>query len=181
MLTNLRLRLVFGVALLTGVVAGAWTVLAPVPALSQDKLLTFSDIKGTWKGFGWFVFTTGSKKRARCVAVITADGSPDRGSLTLNCTAEAMVIKAKAYNIVLKGAAATGLWKIPSFQVEGSLSGRITPDSLSAHMQPNGAMNADYGATLKAQLQAGKCRVAIQQQINSPLDLKKLDLNLRRC
>jgi len=178
---NVVLRQIVRYALLA--VAGACLLapLAPMPTSAQDKLLTFADIEGTWKGFGWFVFTAGNKKRARCTAIIRQDGGPERGSLDLNCTAQAMEINARAFSILLTGNAATGAWSIPSFKVEGVLRGKITHDSLTAHLQPSGDMNADYGATLKAQLQPGKCRVAIQQQINSPLDLKALDLNLRRC
>lgn len=151
------------------------------PVSAQEKLLTFADIEGTWKGFGWFHFTYGNKKRARCTAVIRSDGAPTRGGLDLKCQADAMIINAKAFSIVLTGAKATGSWTIPSFNVQGKLTGKLTPDTLSAQLQPSGAMNADYGATLKARLQPGNCRVAITQQINSPLDLKALDLNLRRC
>lgn len=155
-------------------------VLMRAPSMAQDKLLTFNDIEGTWKGFGWFYFTYGNKRRARCTAIIRAEGGPDQGRLDLNCVAGSLTIDANAFDIQLKGATATGKWAIPSFEVDGALTGTLTPDSLNAHLQPAGAINADYGATLNAKLD-GTCRVALTQEINSPLDLKKLDLNLRRC
>ncbi len=161
----------------------ALVVLAPLtlpPARAEEKLLTFADIEGTWKGFGWFYFTYGNRSRARCTATIRQEGGPDKGNLVLNCVAGAMHIDAKAFDIVLNGASATGAWTIPSFDVQGSLTGQVSPDSLSAHLQPAGEANAGYGATLKAKLN-GTCRVALTQTVDSPLDLKKLDLNLRRC
>ena len=150
------------------------------PSVMADDLLNFSDIEGKWTGFGWFVFTAGNKERARCTAVITSEGSPNKGRLDLNCTAGALTIIAKAFDIVLDEARATGKWSIKSFNVAGALSGKITSTGMSVYLQPSGSMNADYGASLTAELQ-GTCRVALTQKINSPLDLKKLDLNLRRC
>ena len=154
--------------------------IAPPSAHAQDKLLNFADIKGTWRGFGWFYFTYGNKRRARCTATIRQDGTPDKGSLVLNCVAGSMKVDAKAFNIVLKGANATGKWKIPNFNVDGTLTGKLSSDSLRARLKPAGSANAGYGATLNAKLN-GTCRVALTQTVNSPLDLKKLDLNLRRC
>lgn len=177
MLGDVRVKLGFCIAVLACVLA---LVAVPRASDAQDKLLTFADINGTWKGFGWFHFTYGNKKRARCKADISQDGSPDKGSLVLNCVAGSLTIDAKAVNIVLSGTTAKGSWSIPSFNVAGTLTGKLTPTSLKAHLQPAGAENAGYGATLNATLN-GTCRVAIQQDINSPLDLKKLDLNLRRC
>ena len=161
----------------------ALIVLAPFTsrhARAEDKLLTFADIEGTWKGFGWFYFTYGNRSRARCTATIRQDGGPDKGNLVLNCVAGSMHIDAKAFDIVLNGASAKGAWTIPSFNVQGSLTGQVSPDSLNAHLKPAGEANAGYGATLKAKLN-GNCRVALTQIVKSPLDLKKLDLNLRRC
>ncbi len=157
-------------------------IILAVPASSPraGDLLNFSDIEGKWTGFGWFVYTTGNKERARCTAIIVSEGSPNNGRLDLNCSAGAMTIIAKAFDIILNEARATGKWSIKSFNVEGNLSGRVTGTGMSVSLQPNGSMNADYGASLNAELQ-GNCRVALTQVINSPLDLKKMDLNLRRC
>ncbi|MGI9387662.1 MAG: hypothetical protein ACR2OX_09550 [Methyloligellaceae bacterium] len=152
---------------------------APV-TVSAGKLLDFENIQGKWTGFGWFMFGAAARQRARCQAVIRANGAPNQGSLDLNCTSEGLDIKGKAFDIKIKNGAASGKWTLTSHEIDGTLKGSVTENSLSMRLKPLMDKERNYGAEFSTILQ-DKCRASIKVSVDSPIDLKKIDLSVRRC
>ncbi|MGI9385009.1 MAG: hypothetical protein ACR2PO_17790 [Methyloligellaceae bacterium] len=153
---------------------------AATHASAADRLLDFNTLQGKWTGFGWFVFTQADKQRARCQAVIRSDGGPDRGSMVLKCASDELDIAGTAFDIVLNGSKASGKWKLLTHEVDGTLAGTITENSLSAFLTPQSGGDGSAGAQLSTVIQ-DKCRASIKVSVKSPIDLKKIDLSVRRC
>ena len=169
----LRSCLIAAAVLLTAATGAA-------PQASALRLLDFNVLQGKWTGFGWFVFTQADKQRARCKAVIKAEGGPNRGSMDLSCASDEMDIAGKAFDIVLNGSQASGKWKLLTHDVDGTLAGTITENSLSAFLKPQRGGDGSAGAQLSTVIQ-NKCRATIKVSVQSPIDLKKIDLSVRRC
>lgn len=148
--------------------------------VTAGELLDFEQIQGKWTGFGWFMFGATERQRAKCEAIIRANGGPDRGSLDLKCTSESLDIDGKAFDITLKGANATGKWTLISHEIDGTLSGSVTENSLSVLLKPNLERDRDYGANFFTIFE-NKCHATMKIAVRSPIDLKKIDLSVRRC
>ena len=145
-----------------------------------DDLINFEKMQGKWTGFGWFVFTKGNRDRARCTAFIRTNGSPTKGSLEFKCEAKGLKINAKAFNLELNGAKASGEWVVVNFSAKGTLAGTVTNTKLSVELTPTNSTFIGYTAHLSAEM-LDECHVKLVETIASPLDLKKIDLDLRRC
>ena len=142
--------------------------------------LDFKDIQGKWTGFGWFVFGAAERQRARCEAIIQADDRPDRGSLALKCTSTGLEIDGKAFDITLSGNNASGRWELRSHKIAGTLLGNITETSFSMFLKPEMKREKNYGANFSTIFQ-DRCHASIEVSVRSPIDLKKIDLSIRRC
>jgi len=147
---------------------------------TAGELLDFELIQGKWTGFGWFIFGATERQRARCEAVIQANGGPDRGSMDLKCTSESLDIDGKAFDITLNGATATGKWALISHEIDGTLTGSVTENSLSILLRPNLERDRDYGANFFSIFE-NKCHATMKIAVRSPIDLKKINLSVRRC
>ncbi|MCG8559687.1 MAG: hypothetical protein MI824_07805 [Hyphomicrobiales bacterium] len=150
------------------------------PHASAERLLDFDMLQGKWTGFGWFVFAQADKQRARCQAIIKAEGDPSRGSMDLTCASDEMDIAGTAFDIVLNGSKASGKWKLLTHHADGTLDGTITENSLSAFLTPQQGGDGSAGAQLSTIIE-DKCRASIKLSVRSPIDLKKIDLSVRRC
>ena len=144
------------------------------------QLLDFKTMQGKWTGFGWFVFGAAERQRARCEAIIQPNGRPDRGSLALKCTSSGLEIDGKAFDITLRGGEASGKWELRSHEITGTLLGNITENSFSMILKPKKDGDSKYGAEFSTKFQ-DKCHASIQISVRSPIDLKKIDLSIRRC
>lgn len=147
---------------------------------SAGQLLDFTTIQGKWTGFGWFEFGVAERQRARCEAIIRADGSPDRGNLDLKCKSEGLIIDGKVFDIIFSGAKASGKWKLLSHDIDGTLLGNVTENSFSMFLKPHTDRDRGYGVEFSTIFQ-NKCHASIKVSVRSPIDLKKIDLSVRRC
>lgn len=145
------------------------------------KMMNFETLGGKWTGFGWFHFGIDTKKRARCEALISPDGGPNKGKIDLNCTGEGIEIGALSYDIVLDGNNANGLWTMRTHEVDGALKGMMEGNRFDANLIPEGQPEeGGYYAQLKTIL-TDKCHASIKIDVNAPIDLKHLDVAVRRC
>lgn len=151
-----------------------------MPSASTGELIDFFKIQGKWTGFGWLLFSSSDRQRARCTALIYSTGGPNKGNFEIKCTTEQYEIDAKAFNIVFNGTKATGKFFIRNYSIHGTIDGSITKDGFSVYLKPITSGYTSYGARLST-LFKGKCRVLVTIPIFSPLEIDKFVLNLRRC
>lgn len=147
---------------------------------SSGKLINFQILQGKWTGFGWFFYGLDERKRAKCQAIIRADGSPEKGVMDLTCKSEGFDIDASAFEIVLNGSEAAGKWTMRSHEVDGTLTGSVTENSFKAALRPLGEPEDGYGAEMTTTLD-DKCHAQIKIAVDSPVDLKGMELKVRRC
>lgn len=155
------------------------------PSQGADETLTFEKLQGKWTGFGWFYFGIDKKERGRCQALIAEEPSEDqgdkhKGKIDLKCKAETLEIDASAYNIVSEGPNLTGEWTMRSHEVDGDLKGNMTSDTMNAKMIPIGQTEDGFGAQLTTKLN-DKCNATIKIDVDSPIDINKIDVKVRRC
>jgi hypothetical protein len=143
-----------------------------------QQLLDFERLKGNWTGSGWIYFSDGHRENASCRMNVRPQGRPDKGGLDVTCTAGALGLDGRAFDIVLQGANATGSWEVPAWGVSGILIGRVASSSMIAVFRSQALGN--YSGRLSFSVH-GECKGLASGTRDSPLDLKRISVALRRC
>ena len=151
-----------------------------MPTASTGELINFDLIQGKWTGFGWLIKTLGSRERARCTALVQSTDGPYKGSLELKCTTEQYELDGEAFNIEFKDTKATGQWFLRRYSLHGTIGGDISEDGFTLDLKPTTSGYTSYTARLST-IFKDKCNVSISIPIDSPIEIKKFDLKLKKC
>jgi hypothetical protein len=130
-------------ALLAALALFMLTTIAGLTAARAVDKGPFGQLLGSWGGGGMASYQDGSKERLSCTAYYTGGGTQLR--LAIQC-------KSPSHNIHMRGSVSasggrlSGQWEERTFNVGGSLSGRVAGNKISMSVGGNmqGSMNVSY-------------------------------------
>ena len=132
----------------------------------------FAGLSGTWVGQGTVLLTNGTKENIKCRASYSVP--PSGGSLNqgLRCANDSYTFDVTSSVFAGEGGALTGTWSEKTNQVQGGVTGRVSPGRIESRVSAPG-----FNARLSVTTQGSRQSVSVEPQDTS---IRKLSVELRR-
>lgn len=121
----------------------------PTPAVQQASLPKpehpFAAMAGTWTGGGTIELTGEIKENLRCRANYNYGAANNSLALNIRCASDNYKFELTS-NVVDRGGRISGQWSEATYNVTGSINGRVAGNKVMAVAQSDG-LNADIAVT----------------------------------
>jgi hypothetical protein len=144
-------------------------LLLAIPAHAQTG--PFAGLAGAWTGTGQVQLKDGGSERIRCRANYTVAESGTGLKQVLNCASDSYRFVLTT-NVNASGQNLSGSWSETDRNLNGTVSGRITPGNVSALVEANG-----FAASLSVQTSGNRQTIAIKSENT---DLRGVNIVLNR-
>lgn len=114
--------------------------LSPVPAFAADPG-GFTPLSGVWTGSGTLSLQNGTKERLRCRAQYVVTDNGNNLQQSLRCDSDTYHFHVNAY-VNDKGGSLSGNWTEETRNASGSVSGRVSGNTISVNVAAGGAFSA---------------------------------------
>lgn len=151
------------------IVAGV-AALSSIGAHAEDG--PFAGLSGSWTGDGTVTMADGSHERIRCSANYSVPPMGKSLNQGLKCASDSYRFDVKSNVFVEDGGTLRGTWSEATNQVQGNVSGRVSP----GHIETSVSSQA-FSAHLTVTTQGGKQSVSILPQNT---DVKTVTIEMRR-
>lgn len=131
----------------------------------------FSDLAGSWSGEGTLYRASGQNERLRCRASYSVRRDGDHVDLSIRCASDSYKFDLTGY-IINSGSAISGQWSEPNYNSAGTLTGRASVGSISAH-----AIGNTFSALLSVITRGTRQAVTIRLQEK---DVTQVSIDFRR-
>lgn len=142
-------------------------------ALAQgaDKA-PFAGLAGTWTGQGTILLANGNTESIRCRASYSVPPSGISLDQGLRCANDSYTFDVTSNVFASEGGTLKGTWSEKSNQIQGSVSGRVSPGKIESRVSAAG-----FNARLSVTTQGARQSVLVEPQDTS---IRRLSVELRR-
>ena len=145
---------------------------APVSLAQSGDKAPFAGLSGTWVGQGMILLANGTKENIKCRAsysVPPSGASLDQG---LRCANDSYTFDVTSNVFAGEGGSLKGTWSEKSNQIQGSVTGRVSPGKIESRVTAAG-----FSARLSVTTQGARQSVLVEPQNTS---IRRLSVELRR-
>ncbi len=132
----------------------------------------FAGLSGSWSGDGTVTMANGSSERIRCRASYSVPPMGTQLNQGLQCASDSYRFDVKSNVFVEAGGALRGTWSEATNQVQGSVSGQISPGQIETSVT-----SPAFSAHLSVTTKGAKQSVLIQPQ---GTDVRNVTIEMRR-
>ena len=142
-------------------------------ALAQSAVKApFAGLAGTWTGQGTILLANGSKENIRCRASYSVPPSGISLDQGLRCANDSYTFDVTSNVFADDSGGLKGTWSEKSNQIQGSVTGRVSPGKIESRVSATG-----FNARLSVTTQGSRQSVLVEPQDTS---IRRLSVDLRR-
>jgi hypothetical protein len=154
-------------------VCAATTVHADDPVAQAKTAPPFADLAGWWGGDGRLSFKDGKLEKVKCRATYFVEGEGQKLKQNVRCASGSGKIEVKS-RVTHQAGNLTGTWKEHIYNLEGNLTGKVTPRGFKVSVKGMGAgLSANMEILVKDRMQIIEIQFFSETLIGLTLLLKK--------